>query len=259
MTLWWTKELNLRLKSHRYLRLELTISLLLTLIVVIFWPDTNFNLKTFSIPNLSLFMFTFQSIVLFYLSSLIASGNLPTEREYKIIDLAKYAPISIWDLVVGRFLNVFFYILFLLLLLLPLNILVNFSSMPFELRLTYFYPLVLLDSTIFISLGILWSTINNSTLNWSAHWISFLIFLFLPFMFPTLSPYLPLNNILWSCMAQRLITLDVRFTTSHLATIIIVYPLISFILLIVSGRRLKYWRKNNENISRDSRVTKESS
>ncbi|MGB9856646.1 MAG: hypothetical protein ACPLKX_00690 [Dictyoglomaceae bacterium] len=244
MSLWWIKELELRLKSRKYIRIEITLFLFLILLLVIFWPDTILNLKTFTIPNLSLFFFTLQGLVFLYLSSLIASGNLLAEREFKIFDLAKYAPTNLWDIVLGKFLSIFLYILFLLILLLPLNILVNFVSSPYQIRIHYFITLMLLDTILFVSLGILWSTIYNPTLNWTAHWLTFLMFIFLPFIFPFLSPFLPLNNILWIGMAQRLLSLDIIFSPLHFLIILISYIFLSFLFLFISQKRLKSWRKN---------------
>lgn len=251
MSIWWIKELELRLKSKRYVKIEITIFLFLILILVLFWPDTTLNLKTFNIPNLSLVSFVIQALFIFYLSSLIASGNLLAEREFKIFDLVKYAPVKIWSIVLGKFLSVLFYIFILLILLLPVNILANYASSPFEIRFYYFTFLTLLDSFIFISLGILWSTIYNPTLNWTAHWLSYLIFIFLPFLIPSISPYLPLNNILWAGMAQRILSLDIVFNLSHLLIILFSYLFISFLLLFISQLKLKSWRKNNENFSRN--------
>ncbi|MCX7846327.1 MAG: hypothetical protein N2312_06915 [Dictyoglomaceae bacterium] len=251
MSIWWIKELELRLKSKRYIKIEISIFLLLILILVLFWPDSILNLKTFNIANLSLVSFSIQALIIFYLSSLIASGNLLAEREFKIFDLVKYAPEKIWNIVLGKFLSVFSYIFILIILLLPINILANYASSPFEIRIHYFLFLILLDSFIFISLGILWSTIYNPTLNWTAHWLSYLIFLFLPFLIPFLNPYLPLNNILWAGMAQHLLSLDITFGISHFLIVISSYLIISFLLLFISQFKLKSWRKNNENFSRN--------
>ncbi|MEN2984054.1 MAG: hypothetical protein ABDH25_03405 [Dictyoglomaceae bacterium] len=251
MIIWWIKELELRLKSKRYIKIEITIFLFLILLLVVFWPDSILNLKTFSIANLSLVNFVIQALIIFYLSSLIASGNLLAEREFKIFDLVKYGPEKIWNIVLGKFLSVFFYIFILLLLFLPINILANYASSPFEIRFHYFIFLTLLDSFIFISLGILWSTIYNPTLNWTAHWLSYLLFLFLPFLIPFLSPYLPLNNIFWAGMAQHILTLDITFELSHFLIVLLSYSFFSFLLLFISQLKLKSWRKNNENSSRN--------
>ncbi len=251
MSLWWIRELELRLKSKRYLKIEITIILFLILLLVLLWPDSTLNVKTFNITNLSFVNFILQALIIFYLSSLIASGNLLAEKEFKIFDLVKYAPEKIWNIVLGKFLSVFSYILILLILLLPINILANYASSPFEIRIYYFIFLVLLDSFLFISFGILWSTIYNPTLNWTAHWLNYLLFLFLPFLIPTLSPYLPLNNILWAGMAQRIFSLDVVFELSHFLIVFFSYLSLSSLLLFISQLKLKSWRKDNESFSRN--------
>lgn len=252
MSLWWIKEIELRLKSRRYIKVEITLFLFLILLVVIFWPDVTLNLKTFSIPNLILFFFTIEGIFILYLSSLISSGNFLAEKEFKIFDLVKYAPTNLWDVVFGKFLGIFIYILFLLIILLPVNILINYASFPYQLRIYHFISIILLDSTLFISLGIFWSTIYNPTLNWTAHWLTFLTLFILPFLFPFLTPFLPLNNILWSGMAQRILTLDITFNFfPYFLGTLIAYLSISFLFLYFSQKRLKNWRKSNEIYSRN--------
>jgi|GEM_PF-670725 ABC-type transport system involved in multi-copper enzyme maturation permease subunit len=251
LSLWWIKELELRIKSKRYLKIELTISLFLILLLIVFWPDTKLNLKTFGIPNLSIFFFSIQSIIIFYLASLIASGNFLAEKEFRIFELAKYAPTNLWDIVLGKFFSIFFYLAFLLILLLPLNLLINFVSLPFNLRVHYYILLTLLDSIIYINLGILWSTIYNPGLNWTFHWITFLLLILIPFLFPPLSPYFPINNILWASMSKRFLSLDINFSLSHFIIILTSYTFLSLIFLFLSQKRLISWRKSNENFKRD--------
>lgn len=181
MRIWWFIDFKAKISDKKYLRIIYTYFFIITLITIIIWPSKSFDINKYSITDLFLIFSLAHFIFITYFSSLTFSGNLIAEREFKIINLARFSPFKIREIVWGRFLANLFYLIFILLILFPFNLMISFSVDISKIIILYL--LLLLDSLPIMGLGILWSTFSNPSINWLLHWTTYILFIIFPFLF----------------------------------------------------------------------------
>ncbi len=247
MKIWWLVDFRAKIKDHKYLKIEFTYYFFIILLSFILWPSQTLNLNRYSVPDLFLIFAILHFLFLLYLTSVISSGNLLSEKEFKIINLAKYSSFSTFKIVIGRALSILLYLCFLFILLLPFNLLINFSFPYSILRILYLYLMLLLDAIPVLGLGILWSTFQNPSLSWFLHWSTYVLFIIFPFLFPKSSFFFPLNNILWLVKAENILYVNVVFNPKiHIPIIIFVYLLIFLVSILIAQKRLKYYKGDDK-------------
>jgi hypothetical protein len=241
MRIWWFIDFKAKISDKKYLRIIYTYFFIITLITIIIWPSKSFDINKYSITDLFLIFALAHFIFITYFSSLTFSGNLIAEREFKIINLARFSPFRIREIVWGRFLANLFYFIFILLILFPFNLMISFSVDISKIIILYL--LLLLDSLPIMGLGILWSTFSNPSINWLLHWITYILFIIFPFLFPSTFFLFPLNNILWLIRAESILYLKVNFHPSKDLPIITIFYLIIFLIsILIAEKRLKYYQ-----------------
>jgi len=162
MRLWWITEFKFKINDKKYLKTELIYIFIIVILTLILWPSKTLDVNKYSIPDLFLIFSLSHFLFITYLSSLISSGNLLAEREFKTLSLVKYSDLSIPNIILGRVFSTLLYILYLFVILFPFNLIINFSGDISRIFMLYF--LLILDTIPLIGLGALWSTfINPST------------------------------------------------------------------------------------------------
>ncbi|ACI20013.1 hypothetical protein [Dictyoglomus thermophilum] len=241
MRFWWLTEFKFKINDRKYMKTEFTYFFILLLLTLILWPSKTLDVNKYYIPDLFLIFSLSHFFFITYLSSLISSGNLLAEKEFKTLSLVRYSDFSIVNILLGRFLSTLLYILYLFIILFPFNLIISFTGSTNKILILYL--LILIDSIPLIGLGLLWSTLINPALNWFSHWISYLAFIIIPFIFPSTFFFFPLNNILWLVGAENVLYVSVNFNPSkHLPVIILFYLLIFLISILIAQKRLKYYR-----------------
>lgn len=241
MRFWWITEFKFKLDDKKYNKIEISYFLVITILTIILWPSKNLDLNKYSIPDLFLIFSFTHFLFITYISSLISSGNLLSDKEFRIISLVKYSEFSVLNIILGRVLSTVFYLLYVFLILIPFNIMINFTESIGKILLLYGF--ILLDSLPIIGLGILWSTFPSPSVNWFLHWVTYLGFILLPFIFPSTFFLFPLNQILWLVKAENILYLKVNFNPKeHLLIIILFYLLIFLLSILVAQKRLKYYK-----------------
>ncbi|MGB9768798.1 MAG: hypothetical protein ACP5I0_08575 [Dictyoglomus sp.] len=241
MRLWWITEFKFKINDKKYLKTELIYIFIIVILTLILWPSKTLDVNKYSIPDLFLIFSLSHFLFITYLSSLISSGNLLAEREFKTLSLVKYSDLSIPNIILGRVFSTLLYILYLFVILFPFNLIINFSRDISRIFMLYF--LLILDTIPLIGLGALWSTFINPSLNWLFHWISYLVFIIIPFIFPSTFFLFPLNNILWLVGAENILYVSVNFDPpKHIPIIILFYLLIFLISILIAQKRLKYYK-----------------
>lgn len=241
MRFWWITEFIFKLEDKKYIKVEITYFIFITILTIILWPSKSLDLNKYSIPDLFMIFSLTHFLFITYLSSLISSGNLLSDREFRIISLVKYSEFSILNIIIGRILSTFFYLLYIFLILLPFNIMINFIEGIGKIFILYGF--ILLDSIPIVGLGILWSTFLSPSVNWFLHWVTYLFFILFPFLFPSTFFIFPLNQILWLVKAENILYLKVNFNPKeHLLLIISFYLLIFLLSILIAQKRLKYYK-----------------
>lgn len=241
MKFWWFTEFKFKLTDRKYKKTEFTYFFFIFLLLFILWPSSNLDLNRYSLPDLFLIFSIIHFLFITYLSSLISSGNLLAEKEFRIISLVKYSEFSLTEIILGRMLTTVLYLFYLFIILFPFNLMTTFTEGIDKILLLYGF--ILLDSLPLIGLGMLWSTYINPSVNWFLHWITYLSFIILPFLFPSTFFLFPLNHILWLVKAENLLYLKVDFNPKeHFLLILLFYLLIFLISILISRKRLKYYK-----------------
>ncbi len=241
MGLWWITEFKFKINDKKYLKTEFTYIFIMVILTLILWPSKVLDVNKYSVPDLFLIFSLSHFLFITYLSSLISSGNLLAEREFKILSLVKYSDFSISNIILGRVFSTLLYILYLFVILFPFNLIITFTGNINRIFMLYF--LLILDVIPLIGLGTLWSTFINPSLNWLLHWISYLAFIIIPFIFPSTFFLFPLNNILWLVGAENILYVSVNFDPlKHIPIIILFYLLIFLISILIAQKRLKYYK-----------------